>query len=158
MGFSDSLKKITKKVTGGTIERGAGAFTGAASGNPFAPFVSDARGAGLFGSDPSTARLVGGILSPSSAATQTILDPRQREKFMDKSKEFFKGKKEDPPALGEAPGSGADTIAAKRQARQRALQAAARRKGLGLSGTVATTPLGLQGDGAAVSQRRLIGE
>jgi hypothetical protein len=88
----------------------------------------------------------------------SILDPRQREKFMDKSKEFFKGKKEDPPALGEAPGSGADTIAAKRQARQRALQAAARRKGLGLSGTVATTPLGLQGDGAAVSQRRLIGE
>lgn len=64
----------------------------------------------------------------------------------------------DAPLVKDKPAQGATTIAAKRQARQRALNAAAQRRGLGLSGTVRTTPLGLQGDGAAVSRRRLIGE
>lgn len=64
----------------------------------------------------------------------------------------------DAPLASKAPAQNEKTLTAKKQARQRAINAAAQRRGQGLSGTIATSPLGLQGDGAATSSRRLIGE
>ena len=168
MGFSDSFKKalgqfgdltgigVSKKRRQGGLERGAGAIAGAFGGNPLSPLISNLRTSGVI-KDNRTSRLVGGILAPSSAINQVLFDEERRREFKGKTKEFFGGKESDPPPVGKRPSQGAGTVQAKAQARQRALREASRRRGLGLSGTVQTTPLGLQGDGAATSRRRLIG-
>jgi hypothetical protein len=70
----------------------------------------------------------------------------------------YDGKKTDAPPLAKKRSAGLGTIAAKRQARDLAQNQAASRRGLGLGGTIATSPLGLQGDGATTTRRRLIGE
>lgn len=176
MSFSDELKKIGKGLgaTGGLFpamggfggfnisekrgyETKANELSGAFAGNPFAPLSTNLRNMGVLGDDKTT-RLITGILAPSSAVNQTIFDERQQEKFLDKTKEFFEGKDPNVPMVRERPSSGARNQRARNRARNRAEQDAAQTRGLGLSGTIATTPLGLQGDGAAVSQRRLIGE
>jgi deoxyribose-phosphate aldolase len=61
-----------------------------------------------------------------------------------------------PPPVGAKPGQGAGNIAAKQQARARAIAAARGR--FGIASTIATSPLGLTGGGTALGKKRLIGE
>lgn len=130
----------------------ASAISGS-GGNPFG--ASAAQHKNVFGSD-RTSRLIGGILSPSTAIYETASDPRQREKFTDKVKEFFHGKDENAPPVPEAPAQGADTEEMKRRARQQAVEAARRRKGF--DSTVATSPLGLVGKvDTSLGTKRLLG-
>lgn len=60
-----------------------------------------------------------------------------------------------PPPVDKLPAQGAGARSAKQRARQQALAAAKKRFGFG--DTVATSPLGLQGDGAPLGKKTLIG-
>jgi len=61
-----------------------------------------------------------------------------------------------PPAVGAGPGVGAGTEEATQEARRRAIaENIARRK---RSSTIGTTPLGVQGERAAIGKKRLTGE
>lgn len=62
----------------------------------------------------------------------------------------------EPPPVGEAPALGAGTEEAKQEARRRALQRASRR--FGFRQTFATSPLGIQGGGAELGKKTLVGE
>ena len=61
-----------------------------------------------------------------------------------------------PPKVGDAPPQGAGVTAARQEARRRAIAAARAR--MGLASTISTSPLGLQGTGAATGQRTLTGQ
>jgi len=60
------------------------------------------------------------------------------------------------PKVGDAPAQGAGVTAARQEARRRAIAAARAR--MGLASTISTSPLGLQGTGAATGQRTLTGQ
>jgi hypothetical protein len=149
MGFSDTFKKATEQISG-TVSN-VGTFGGGSSSRTtMKRFAGAAQLGGPLGG--STFLAVAG----PSATFATSHNPRAREKFLDKAKEFFRGKDERPPPVGAKPGQGAGNIAAKQQARARAIAAARGRFGIG--DTIATSPLGLTGDGAALGKKRLIGE
>ncbi len=59
-----------------------------------------------------------------------------------------------PPDVGPGPGVGSNDMSARQRARNRAIAEARRRRG----STTATTPLGVQGPGADVGKKRLLGE
>lgn len=165
MGFSDSLKKAfevgfksafpkTKKEKRAMFR---GSLVGAASGNVFSQFsaVAGERLRGESGSGARFLRTSAGLLAPGITAGERLQRPEERDKIS----QFFNPKDEpDLPIIAKRSSPGSGTIKAKSQARQRALNEAARRRGLGLGGTIRTSPLGLQGDGATTSRRRLIGE
>ena len=105
----------------------------------------------VVGGDPGTTLAVAG---PVATAGMT-LNPRAREKFRDKFREFTKGKKSDPPPADSAPAQKQSVTQAQRIARDRQ-----RRRALAAGGrksTIKTGSLGVQ-DRAPTSRKTLLGE
>jgi hypothetical protein len=150
MGFSDTFKKIREVVE---PQQSQASALGGLGGFLQSPLGRKVVGGG---NKNRTARALAGGFDPGGSIAGTVVNPEQRDKFRTKAKEFFRGKDERPPPVGAKPGQGAGNIAAKQQARARAIAAARGRFGIG--DTIATSPLGLTGDGAALGKKRLIGE
>jgi len=167
MGFSDSFKKLEKNIgSKGAIDTAKVLTSGADSKTKFGAlhgrFGTDLLSQGL----QSTQRRTSGdkykygreatfATNPGFATGVIAQDERQTGLKFDKAKQFFNPEDESPPAVGEKPGQGAGNIAAKQEARRRAIASARGRRGF--ASTVGTTPLGLTGD-STVGKKRLIGE
>ena len=163
MGFGDVFKKIKdfvpipdssaefKKATLGQIAgMGAGNVGGGASA------LIQERFGGRNDRLSRTLRMQAGVISPGVSAFAVATDPERREKWRARIKGYTGGGGERPPPVAPAPGQGANTETAKREARLRARRAAGSR--FGFAQTISTSPLGLQGEGAAVGRKRLLGE
>lgn len=156
MGFSDSFKKIqgqfspipgsSKEFRKATQAQGAGLLTGNVAGG------AAAIGQERFKDDSSSTgrafRLNLGAISPG----QAIASDRGQAKV----RSFLKGDDTKPPPVGAAPAQGAGQTEAQRAARKRAVEAAGQR--FGFRQTVATSALGVQGEGAQLGTKKLLGE
>jgi len=164
MGFSDSLKKFAGQIAGaglggipGKIGAQAGFGERGQKGQTNKSDFLSALGLGGFTQRQISERSnfnIGNVLKADLDAVKgSAFGANVAHQLL-----FKEEAGTDAPPVRGAPAQNEQVLSAKRQARQRAINAASQRRGLGLSGTIATSPLGLQGDGAATSSRKLIGE
>lgn len=161
MGFGDSFKKVGKsgdffkptKDFGKNLEREA--RRGDSS------FFAKKGAAFAFGpQDPSGGLITAGLLHQTSdRRTQRASEDVGAAGAISGGGAFTHLLKRDddvnPPPVDELPAQGAGVRSAKQRAREQAIAAAKKR--FGFSDTVATSPLGLQGEGAPLGKKTLIG-